>query len=57
MFPDPLSVYLLELAMTFNDYSHDSVDPPRLPNFDLHSEKPDSAVFPVKEVQQAVVLD
>ena len=42
--------------MTFNDYSHDSVDP-RLLNFHLHSGLPDSAVFPEEEVQQAVVDD
>ena len=50
------SVSLLDLAVTLNDHSHDSVDP-RLLNFHLRSELPDSAEFLEKEVQQAVVVD
>ena len=42
--------------MTFNDYSHDSVDS-RLLNLHLHSGLPDSAVFPEEEEQQAVFDD
>ena len=51
-----VSVCLLDLVVTLNDHSHDSVDP-RLLNFHLHSELPDSAVFLEEEVQQAVVVD
>ena len=47
---------LLDFVVTLNDYSHDSVEP-RLLNFNLHSELPDSAVFLEEEVKQAVVVD
>ena len=47
---------LLDLVVALNDYSHDFVDP-RLLNFHHHSELSDPAVFPVEEVQQAVVVD
>ena len=46
---------LLDFVVTLNDYSHDSVEP-RWLNFHLHSGLPDSAVFLVEEVQQAVVV-
>ena len=42
--------------MTSNDYSPDSVDP-RLLNFHHHSGLSDPPVFPVEEVEQAVVVD
>ena len=47
-FVDPVSVCLLDSVVTLNDYSHDSVDS-RLLNFHLHSELPDSVVFPNTE--------
>ena len=56
MFVNPVSVCLLDFVVTLNDYSHDSVDP-RLLNFHLRSELPDSAEFLEEEVQQAVVVD
>ena len=56
VFVDPVSVCLLDLVVALNDCSHDFVDP-RLLNFHHHSELSDPAVFPVEEVQQAVVLD
>ena len=55
-FVAPVSDCLLDFVVTLNDYSHDSVDP-RLLNFHLHSELPDSGVFPDEEVQQAVAVD
>ena len=51
-----VSVSLLDLVVTLNDHSHDSVDP-RLLNVHLRSELLDSAVFLEEEVQQAVVVD
>ena len=56
VFVDPVSVFLLDLVVALNDYSHISVDP-RLLKFHHHSELPDSAVFPEEEVQQAVAVD
>ena len=56
LFVDCVSVFVLDLVVALNDYSHDSVDP-RLLIFFHHSELSDSAVFPVEEVQQAVVVD
>ena len=56
VFVDPVSVCLLDFVVTLNDDSHDSADPLLL-NFHLHSEFPDSAVFPEEEVQQAVAVD
>ena len=50
VFVDPVSVCLLDFVVTLNGLSHDSVDP-RLLNFHLHSELPDSAVFAEEEVQ------
>ena len=50
----PVSVCLLDFVVTLNGRSHDFVDA-QLPNLHLHSELPDSAVFP--EVHQAVVVD
>ena len=47
---------LLDLVVTLNDYSHDSVDPLLL-NVHLRSELPDSAVFLEEKVQQADVVD
>ena len=47
-------MYLLDFSVSLNDYSPDSV---QLLNFHLHSGLSDSAVFPVEEVQQAVVVD
>ena len=41
-----VSVFLLDLVVSLNDYSHDSVGP-RLLNCHHHSELSDSAVFPV----------
>ena len=55
-FFDHDSVTLLNLVVTLNDHSHDSVDP-RLLNFHLRSELHDYAVFLEEEVQQAVVVD
>ena len=45
---------ILDLVVTLSGRSHDCLDP-RLLNFHLRSELPDSAVFPEEEVQQAVV--
>ena len=51
-----LSMCLLDLVVTLNDHSHDSVDP-RLLNFHLRSELRDSAVLLEEAVQQAVAVD
>ena len=56
VFVDPVFVCLLDLVVTLNDYSHDSVDPLLL-NVHLRSELPDSAVFLEEKVQQADVVD
>ena len=56
VFVNPVSVCLLDLVMTLNDHSSDSVDP-RFLNFHLLLELPDSAVFLEEEVRQAVVVD
>ena len=56
VFFDHDSVSLLDLVVTLNDHSHDSVDP-RLLNFHLRSELHDYAELLEEEVQQAVVID
>ena len=56
VFVDPVSVCLLDLVVTLNDHSHDSVDP-RLLNFHLRSELSDYAEFMEEEVHPAVVVD
>ena len=53
---DSVSVSLLDLVVTLNCRSREFVDP-RLLNFHLRSELPDSAVFLEDEVPQAVVVD
>ena len=53
MFVDLVSVYILDFAVTLNDYSHDYVDP-RLLNFHHHSELSDSAVVVVWNVRMNV---
>ena len=55
VFVDPVSVCLLDLVLSLNDYSHDFVDP-RLLSFHHHSELSDSAVFPVEVVNKLLLL-
>ena len=56
IFVDPVSLYLLDLVVALNDYSHDSVHP-RFLNLHHLSELSNSAVFLQEEVQQAVIVD
>ena len=54
VFVDRVSVFILDLVVALNDYSHNSVGP-RLLNCHHHSELSDSAEF-LEEVQQVVVV-